>query len=58
MGGPGTSIDPEEFDKMYQKQEKKLQKILTEDQYTQWRAKHPKPQPPMPEVKMDSKKEN
>jgi len=45
MGPTGGQID----EKYFEKQEKKLQKILTVEQYNKWHAAHPTEMPPMPE---------
>lgn len=42
----------EELEKIYQKQDKKLKSILTTEQYSRWRSKHPVFDVPMPEFKM------
>jgi len=46
QGGPHNGMDPapegmQVSDEYLEKQEKKLKKILTPDQYSSWRAKHP-----------------
>lgn len=60
MGGPGmgggfpgggsfgTMMTEEEVEKYYEKQDKKLQKILTPEQYTKWRQIHPTDRPQLP----------
>lgn len=50
VGGPGMAVSEEEMDKFYARQDKKLKKILTEEQYSRWRSKHSAI--PMPEMFM------
>lgn len=45
-----SEIDFEKLDKYNQKQEKKLRKILGEDNYSLWRSKHPMESPKLPDV--------
>lgn len=52
MGGPGAMVSDEEMEKFYAKQDKKLQKILTAEQYSRWRAKHPADRLPMPKFEL------
>lgn len=47
--GPGGDIVTEEY---LEKQDKKLKKILTEDQYNKWRAKHPAEYMELPPMEM------
>lgn len=51
MDSPGMGMSDEEMEKYYEKQDKKLKKILTVEQYDKWRIKHPAGQLPMPEPK-------
>ena len=48
----GGSVDIEEIEKYNQKQEKKLQKILGDDLYNQWRSNHPLEAPKLPELEL------
>ena len=48
----GGSVDIEEIEKYNQKQEKKLQKILGDDLYNQWRVNHPMEAPKLPELEL------
>lgn len=49
MGGP---VDIEEIEKYNLKQEKKLEKILGNELYTQWRSAHPMEKPKLPEIEL------
>lgn len=51
MGGFPEGMSPEERMKEQEKREKKIRKILTEEQYAIWQTMKPQPQvlPPMPE---------
>ena len=48
----GEAPDMEEIEKYNAKQEKKLKKILGDDLYAQWRAKHPQERPKLPDVEL------
>lgn len=52
MGGPGGDIVTEEY---LEKQEAKLKKILTEEQYNKWRSKHPAEHLELPPLATDTK---
>lgn len=52
MGGPAMGMSDEEMEKYYEKQDKKLKKILTPEQYDRWRRKHPAGHLPMPECEL------
>jgi len=51
---PGRGDDMEsryeQLESVYAKNDKQLQKILTPEQYSQWRQAHPVKRPPMPEM--------
>ena len=49
MGGP---VDIEEIEKYNLKQEKKLEKILGNELYAQWRSAHPMEKPKLPEIEL------
>lgn len=51
MGGMAAS--DEEMEKYYEKQDKKLKKILTAEQYGKWRTKHPVEHLPMPDPEFE-----
>ena len=53
MGGPGMAASDEEMEKYYEKQDKKLKKILTAEQYGKWRTKHPVEHLPMPDPEFE-----
>lgn len=56
MGGIDMEQQEKDLEKLHQQGDKKLKKILTPDQYSAWRSKHPVHEAPaMPEVqwKMD-----
>lgn len=53
MGGPGMASSDEEMEKYYEKQDKKLKKILTAEQYGKWRTKHPVEHLPMPDPEFE-----
>ena len=48
----GGEFDIEAIQQYNQKQEKKLQKFLGDDLYTQWRSTHPMETPKLPEIKL------
>ena len=48
----GGDVDIETIEKYNAKQEKKLKKILGDDLYNQWRAKHPQERPKLPDVEL------
>lgn len=48
----GGEVDIETIEKYNAKQEKKLKKILGDDLYNQWRAKHPQERPKLPDVEL------
>lgn len=50
MGGHGMRMDDEEVEKMHEKYDKKLKKILSEEQYSKWRTTHPVNDMPLPKV--------
>ena len=49
---PGGDVNIETIEKYNAKQEKKLKKILGDDLYNQWRAKHPQERPKLPDVEL------
>lgn len=53
MGGPGMAMSDEEIEKYYEKQDKKLKKILTAEQYEKWRSRHPMKHIELPEIKFE-----
>lgn len=48
----GGDVNIETIEKYNAKQEKKLKKILGDDLYNQWRAKHPQERPKLPDVEL------
>lgn len=53
IDGPGMAASDEEMEKYYEKQDKKLKKILTAEQYDKWRTKHPVEHLPMPNLEFE-----
>lgn len=51
MGGPGMDVVTDEY---LEKQDAKLKKILTEEQYVKWRSKHPAEHMALPPMEMEA----
>ena len=49
----GGEVDYEELEKYNAKQDKKLRKIIGDENFEKWRATHPQELPKMPELKLE-----
>ena len=57
MRGFGEELDYDELEKYNEKQDKKLRKIIGDENFEKWRAAHPRELPKMPELEIEKQLE-